>query len=114
MADNPFKVGDKIRVLPSPHTREEIHNEIGEVVEIKPQSYGTIISVKLPHHKVSSYTADFKWGFVASATLMERLALLVDAPTIKPSLRQEKPCQVCQKPNDVGVKSCWNCGNAPF
>jgi hypothetical protein len=28
-------------------------------------------------------------------------------------VRQEKPCQVCSKSNDVGVATCWCCGNQP-
>lgn len=28
-------------------------------------------------------------------------------------LRKEKPCQVCQKKNDIGVTVCWSCGNQP-
>lgn len=23
--------------------------------------------------------------------------------------RQESPCRVCQRPNDLDVKKCWNC-----
>lgn len=25
----------------------------------------------------------------------------------------ERPCPTCSKPNDVGVKTCWCCGNTP-
>ena len=40
-----------------------------------------------------------------------------DTPTTvgaAPTARQEKPCQVCSKLNDVGVSICWLCGNNPF
>jgi hypothetical protein len=30
-----------------------------------------------------------------------------------PAIRQEKSCTTCGKPNDVGVHTCWNCGNQP-
>ena len=30
------------------------------------------------------------------------------------SKRQEKPCEHCKRSNDVGVGSCWWCGNKPF
>ena|SRR5258708_15513 len=33
---------------------------------------------------------------------------------VTPPVREEKPCQGCGKPNDVGVKICWMCGNQPF
>lgn len=26
---------------------------------------------------------------------------------------KEIPCQVCNKPNDIGIKTCWNCGCIP-
>jgi hypothetical protein len=37
-----------------------------------------------------------------------------DAPTsVNASERQEKPCQVCKRNNDIGISVCWNCGNQP-
>lgn len=29
------------------------------------------------------------------------------------SIPQEKPCQVCSKRNDIGVRVCWHCGSVP-
>jgi hypothetical protein len=45
----------------------------------------------------------------------DRFVVVEDnTPTsVNASERQEKPCQVCKRPNDVGVNVCWNCGNAP-
>jgi hypothetical protein len=46
-----------------------------------------------------------------------RLKLLNNAGTnvqLSSSKREENPCQVCKRMNDVGVKTCWNCGNKPF
>jgi hypothetical protein len=31
----------------------------------------------------------------------------------KESKPKEKPCQVCSRLNDVGVDTCWSCGNTP-
>ena len=28
-------------------------------------------------------------------------------------IRQESPCRSCNRPNDLGVKSCWWCGSQP-
>lgn len=36
-----------------------------------------------------------------------------DVTPQKSSVRQEKPCQVCKRKNDLGVKVCWSCGNCP-
>jgi hypothetical protein len=48
----------------------------------------------------------------------ERFLVVEEAtsiPTVPSNngIRQEKPCQVCKRNNDVGVHVCWNCGNAP-
>lgn len=32
---------------------------------------------------------------------------------VRSNVRQEKPCQVCRRKNDLGVKVCWSCGNHP-
>lgn len=29
------------------------------------------------------------------------------------NVRQEKPCRLCQRKNDIGVTVCWSCGNHP-
>lgn len=38
-----------------------------------------------------------------------------DGPFIKNSItkQKEKPCQICNRNNDIGVKVCWSCGNKP-
>jgi hypothetical protein len=40
-----------------------------------------------------------------------RFVSVSEEPTL--TIRQEKPCQVCKRNNDVGVATCWNCGNKP-
>ena len=114
MVDNPFKVGDKIVILRSDETREDLYDQVGEVVKIMSVvgSYASIYVV-LPNHNVQGYKQDFQWTFAVSDTLTQRLGF-ADKQTPTNSSRQEKPCQVCKRPNDLGVKSCWSCGNAPF
>jgi len=36
---------------------------------------------------------------------------IVNTYIISKSSRQEKPCKVCGKMNDIGVSSCWMCGS---
>jgi hypothetical protein len=40
-----------------------------------------------------------------------RFVVVSEEPTL--TIRQEKPCQVCNRNNDIGVATCWNCGNKP-
>jgi hypothetical protein len=47
----------------------------------------------------------------------DRFQIVEDSPiavAAASTARQEKPCQVCSKMNDVGVSICWMCGNQPF
>jgi hypothetical protein len=57
------------------------------------------------------------WKIDRFAMVSEDDATTFNSPsgryTNAPALRQEKPCTTCGKPNDVGVHTCWNCGNTP-
>lgn len=107
--DNPFKVGDKIIVLRYHITRSDLYDEIGEVVKVNFYN----VFVKLPNHKAPGMAPDFEWGFNIGKNLPERLAFYTPTTTVGIAVRQEKPCKVCRRPNDLGVRSCWHCGNAP-
>ena len=48
-------------------------------------------------------------------TFFVRAGMYGDINVLRHSLsktKQEKPCRNCQRPNDLGVKSCWMCGVA--
>jgi len=104
-----FKVGDKVKVAHSQDTIPELWGEEGEVVVSFPHP-DCRVRVVLPSHKMLGYPSTYHWGF-GCYNLDERLILLGQAPT---TAKQDKPCQVCSKPNDADVKSCWWCGNLPF
>jgi hypothetical protein len=109
----PFKVGDKIVILRSHHTGKELWDEVGEVVAV--DHIQQEIKVVLPNHTYSAYTKTHEWRFCIN--LLERVALVNDtnpASVLSNKEQQEKLCKVCSKPNDLGVSSCWMCGNAPF
>lgn len=102
-----FKVGDKVRVLPNSFTRYELHNVDGEIVQVVSDD---IVYVVFPKHSAPSYSADYQWRLNSAS---ERLEIISQTPKAI-GQRQEKPCQVCKRNNDLGVSICWNCGNQPF
>lgn len=104
-----FKVGDKVKIAHSKLVLPELWDEEGEVVVIWPYP-NQGVQVMLPSHKVLGYPPIYHWGF-GCHNLDEKLILLGQAST---TAKQDKPCQVCSKPNDADVKSCWWCGNLPF
>jgi hypothetical protein len=110
-----FKVGDKVRVKADGRlTSPLFHNQEGEVVEI----HSGCVKVKLLSFKHPLLAGDENtWNF---GDAFDRLEIIgqsnVSASTLGATVptRQEKPCQVCSRPNDVGVNVCWSCGNQPF
>lgn len=108
----PFKIGDKIAIAKHISTRSDLWDAEGEVVSININTGS--ISVVLPNHGLSGYPSNFEWVFGADEA-KDRIGVIgaTKSPTTNKS-PQEKPCKVCSKPNDVGVSSCWMCGNAPF
>jgi hypothetical protein len=99
-----FKVGDKVKVLPSAEfTNPDFHNLEGEIVEIVNENK---VMVFLPKAPYGTQPYEFR-------NPNERLQH-ISGGSISASGRQEKPCQVCKRNNDVGVSICWMCGNQPF
>jgi hypothetical protein len=110
-----FKVGDKVRVKADDRLTSSIfHNQEGEVVEI---CHGCV-RVKLPSFKHPFLIGDDVWNFGGDAA--DRLEIIgqsnISTSTLGATVptRQERPCQVCSRNNDVGVSVCWSCGNQPF
>jgi hypothetical protein len=109
MADNPFKVGDKVKILPYHLTNEDLHNEEGEITSI----HKGLVIMRLPMPK-KSWCQNIDLGFTIHENLLQRLAFIDNQPSTKPVIgRQEAPCRTCGRPNDVGASSCWLCGNSP-
>lgn len=53
-------------------------------------------------------------GSLVNRWVQEVLASAGKAPaTGAPTSRAEAPCRSCQRPNDIGVKTCWCCGGTP-
>lgn len=105
-----FKVGDKIKILDSGLTNPQFFDLEGEVVEIISDNTVWIVLPNHPWIGDPSYPPLYKWKFLHAS---ERMAL-VGGSTATNKTRQEKPCQVCGRNNDVGVSICWMCGHKPF
>jgi hypothetical protein len=71
---------------------------------------GTIYEVEDIRGPVEG-SGDFVLVGVPMTWRRSRFVSVSEEPTL--AIRQEKPCQVCKRNNDVGVATCWNCGNKP-
>jgi len=49
-------------------------------------------------------------GLTSSSATLRSPGVYVNPDVIKAAtVRQEKPCKVCGRKNDIGVKECWYC-----
>jgi hypothetical protein len=82
----------------------------GYVVFIREGFHGESVDVILSNHPYTkSAPPDQIWQFHDA---VNRLKVITGSSSNNG--RQEKPCQLCSRPNDVGVSVCWSCGNQPF
>jgi hypothetical protein len=111
MSNHTFKVGDKVRIANRPDlTNAALIGEEGEIVEI----IGSSMYVILPNHKMFSISKNHTFDFYIDENIVLRLELIGSQTSSQYKSRQERPCQVCQRFNDISIKICYWCGNPPF
>jgi hypothetical protein len=100
-----IKVGMKVRCI---HIGPDIFGKEGTVVQLNPG-----IKVEWDDGATHSIYWAYADSFEPVDSLM-KISPIIYQDYAYQKVRQEKPCQVCGKPNDLGVSSCWLCGNVPF
>ena len=106
-----FNKGDRIRVKDNPITRKNMRDKQGYVVGPVPRTVGwDTVVVIIPDHGIVGYPNDYGWYFSDAS---DRLEIIGTNQPTSSVVSKESPCQVCQRLNDAGVKTCWCCGNSP-
>lgn len=107
-----FSVGDRVIVLPSHITRNDLWDLEGEVVSV--DSVAGTVYIVTSSHNISGYPKDFVWNFHADRIEQRLVVIQHNAQASTPaSGRKEIACRACGRANDLGVKVCWLCGNNP-
>jgi hypothetical protein len=102
-----LKVKDRVRVKTDCMIAVRFHNQEGHITEV---IEGNRVWVKMDDPALRSGRDDSSWLFLQEDDYLE----LIDPQIITTaSGRQEKPCQSCRRMNDLGVSTCWWCGNQP-